>query len=405
MSTLATRPYRRRWLGRVWDRIVLWWQTQFFVIVKIGFFLGFVGKERMSHNNGIGAKGKFIVDLDPLLPFHPYFEKDKEYPCQIRHAAATFYDDAMAAIRSISIKTSDKNWKESLDLELNTGSIGLFWNAVSFFKLAALRDEKYGVEYAKYYKKYPVGKEGARQTLRRNPSSFTNLVYYSKTPLFYNSEGRTRYVKYRVIPFEPVEETGTIAKFSPQWVEPENQRIDPIVNPNTQQALINYQDEEGFSNYHNVDELPNPRSRNYLKEEYKHRVKKGVYERNPVKYVLQAQVREKEEGEDLEIFNCCVDWPQKEFPWLRVGIIEIYKTLDWAESNKLTFSFNNLPKGLGTIPAYSIYDYNSLNYLRKKADWAKKARLIAYKLKGVPDEIPNDNNRNSFTIHDPDRPR
>jgi hypothetical protein len=64
-----------------------------------------------------------------------------------------------------------------------------------------------------------------------------------------------------------------------------------------------------------------------------------------------------------------------------------------------------MPKRLGVIPAKSIYDYNSLNYMRKHIDFAKRIRLWAYKVKGLPPEIPDDDFRNSSWFIDTSRPR
>ena len=46
------------------------------------------------------------------------------------------------------------------------------------------------------------------------------------------------------------------------------------------------------------------------------------------------------------------------------------------------------------IPATSIDDYNSLNYLRAKVDLAKKCRLLAYKLFGMQKPLPDIGPRN-----------
>ena len=345
------------------DRVRLWVFVRFFAMI-IAINMGLRTRERMSHNNGIAAKGKFVMDPDPEIPDHPFFEKGKEFPCQIRHAAATFYDDAMNAIRSIAIKLSDQQYKSPFDLEMNTGSISLFWNARSFWEFALHRKQQWGVEYQEYYKQYPIGVKGAQLALRRNPTSFTNLKYYAKTPFnFIGSDGVQRYAKYRVIPFDDVEETG-INK-GKDLLEPENQRVIP----------------------------GEKRTRNYLKEEFQDRLKV-----QNVKYKLQMQIRDSKPDQDPIIFNCCVDWNEKEFPWRTLGVMEIEEALSWDESNLLTFSINNMPKSLGILPAKSVYDYNSLNYMRSKSEIAKKARLFAYKLRGMPEEIPDNDNRNSSTI-------
>jgi catalase len=380
MDAAIRRPVTRWWISRQWDRVVLFLMSRLFTFA-IALAMGWSTRQRMSHNNGIVARGTFTANPDPAVPPHAMFAPGKSYPCRIRHAAATFYDDAMSTIRSISVKFADSRWESPFDLELNTGSITLFWNAVSFLKLASLRKERYGVEYGEYYKLYPVAKEGARRTLRRDPTSFTNLVYYNKTPLLYVADDGTRYyAKYRVVPFAEDEETGKVAKHSPQWVEPENQRIDPTITP---------------------------RSRNYLKEEFAHRVLHQAAIEEPVKYRLQVQLRKHHDDQDPRIFNCCIDWPmpgeQEEFPWHELGVFEITEPLNWEESLKTTFSFKNMPKSLGVIPARSIFDYNSLNYMRKNIDFAKRVRLFAYKVKGLPPEIPDDDWRNASWFIDQSR--
>ncbi len=90
-----------------------------------------------------------------------------------------------------------------------------------------------------------------------------------------------------------------------------------------------------------------------------------------------------------------VPWDEIAHPWHDLAVIEIDKTLDWKESTLTSFSLNHMPKTLGIIPAKSIYDYNSLNYMRAHSEKARVARLLSYKVFGFPKPIPNDNNRNS----------
>ncbi len=349
--------------GRAWDKFVLYMTSKFFAVV-IAVTLG-LNRERMSHNNGIGAKGSFEVDPDPALPPNEFWQPGRKFPLRIRHAMATFYDDAMGAIRSISIKLADRQLESPFDLNLNTGSQSLFWNVASFIKLATMRRERYGVEYQDFYKAYPDGRVGAIQTLRRHPTSFTNLTYYSKTPLLWMStDGVKHYVKYRIIPYEEVAETGLI--FGDDLIEPEVQRIIP------------------------GDKL----SRNYLKDEFTDRLKNGQI----VKYRFQAQVRKAEPDEDPIIFNCCVDWPEDEFPYRNVGVLTLTEPLSWDESNWTAFSVKNLPESLKILPAHSIYDYNSLNYIRAKSEFARRTRWHMYVIKGMPEEIPYNDHRNSSTI-------
>jgi arachidonate 5-lipoxygenase len=363
MEAITDKP-RRTLLGRWVDKAQLFLTAHAFGLA-IALTMGLKTRERMSHNNGIGAKGNFTFDLDPEIPSHSFFEQGKVMPCQVRHAMATFYDDAMSAIRSLSIKLSEHYYESPFDMNLNTGSISLFWNAASFLKLATMRRQKWGIEYQDYYKKYPIGREGAVQTLRRNPTSFANLTYYAKTPFnFVGNDGIQRYAKYRAIPYDPdTKESGMIPERDK--LEPENQRVIPGER----------------------------RTRNYLKNELTKRLQK-----EKVKYWYQIQIRDAEENQNETIFNCCVDWDEEKYPWRNLGVIELNEIMDWDSSNKIGFGVSNMPKGLDCIPAKSIYDYNSLNYMRARTEIARKARLFGYKIFGKPVEIPENDNRNSSTI-------
>jgi len=336
----------------------LWLYAKAFAFL-IALFVSLPKRQRMSHNNGIAGEGWLKVVDSPTFPPHPFFEKGKVYPVRIRHASATFLDDAMNCIRAISIKFSHHHWESPFDIEMNTGAVSLFWNAVSFLKFAALRDEKWGVEYVEYLRRYPDGVDGNKAALRRDPTSFHNLHYYCKTPfLFLGSDGIKRYAKYRVLPFDPEEETGVECEFS-SW-DLCNQRVRPF-------------------------EL---RGRNYLKYEYEDRVKK-----QGAKYRLQIQLHTASDDDDPEVFNNMIVWDERH-PWHDLAYFTIERTLDWRESTMTTFSVNNMPKTLGVLSAKSIYDYNSLNYLRAHSEIARKARWLSYRIFGMVPPIPNNDNRN-----------
>jgi arachidonate 5-lipoxygenase len=240
----------------------------------------------------------------------------------------------------------------------------LFWSALSFRKFGSLKKEKWAVTYVDFIRKYPQGVSGAIKALRRDPTSFTNLRYYCKTPfLFIGNDGIKYYAKYRVVPFDrSVQETGL--QVNPCDYELSNQRVAP----------------------HNKN------GRNYLKYEYENRVK-----REGAHYTLQIQLLMAHDDESQEVFNNMIEWDEKIYPWLDVANFSITETLDWKESTLSTFSVNNMPKSLGIIPAKSIFDYNSVNYMRAHSEIARKARLWSYKVFGMVPPIPDNDNRNSET--------
>jgi hypothetical protein len=347
------------WLSRIIDKIILWGYSKGFSLM-IALFLSLPDRQRMSHNNGIAGKGWLRIVKEPTFPDHPFFEKNKQFPVRIRHASATYLDDAMNCIRSISIKFSHHYWHSPFDIEMNTGAPGLFWNAVSFLKFASLRSEKYGIQYVEYMRKYPEGARGAKEAMYRDPISFHNIHYYNQTPfLFMGTDGIKRYAKYRVMPADKEAETGLKHEFCD--FELPNQRVLPF----------------------------DTRGRNYLKYEYADRVKK-----QGAKYLMQIQLHTASDSDDPEVFNNLVLWDEDSHPWHDLAHFNIEETLDWKESNMTTFSVNNMPKSLGVLPAKSIYDYNSLNYLRSHSEIARKARWLSYKIFGMVPPIPDNDNRN-----------
>lgn len=83
---------------------------------------------------------------------------------------------------------------------------------------------------------------------------------------------------------------------------------------------------------------------------------------------------------------------------MNVGVIEFNDIMGWDSSNKIGFGASYMPKGRGIIPAKSIYDYNSFNYMRARNEIVIKARSFAYKIKGKPVGIPENDNRIFSTI-------
>jgi len=311
----------------------------------------------MSHNNGVAGKGRLTIVDDPDIPENDFFQGGRQFDIRIRHASATFLDDAMKVIRSCAIKFSDDHFKSPLDLQLNSGEFGVFWSAISFWKFASSRAEKWGVDWVKYNHDYPAGSLGAQKGVRRHATSFHNVRYYSQAPFLYiTPKGIKYYCKYKVRPFEDIPETGIDP--NPSEIDTCNQRILP----------------------HET------RGRNFLKNEYIKRVKE-----QGAKYRLQIQYRMAAEDDDPEIFNNMKPWDEKRFPWKDLAEFEITETLDWKESSRTTFSLKNMPKSLGIIPANSVYDYNSMNYMRANTEFARKVRLLSYKIFGYPGPIMCEN--------------
>jgi len=341
-----------------WDKFYLWIFATFFTLF-IGIFLAARGI-RMSHNNGIAGTGTLRIVDNPDVPDNDFFVPGRQFNIRVRHASVTFLDDAMRVVRSCSIKFSDHYFDSPMDILLNSGKFSVFWSAISFWKFARLRQERWGVDWVTYNKNYPKGALSAQYASRRHATSFHNVRYHTQSPfLFISTQGIKYYCKYKVRPYEDIPETG------------EDPNPDPRESVN--QRILKHE----------------TRSRNFLKDEYEARVKE-----QGAKYRLQIQFRMASDDDDPEIFNNMKVWDEERFPWHDIAEFEVNKILDWEESTKTTFSLNNMPKSLGIIPAKSVYDYNSMNYMRSKTEFARKIRLLHHRLFGYPKPIPNDDNRN-----------
>jgi arachidonate 5-lipoxygenase len=126
------------------------------------------------------------------------------------------------------------------------------------------------------------------------------------------------------------------------------------------------------------------RSPNYLKQEFAERVRRGA-----VSYILQIQFHTPEPGESPEIFNCNVEWDPETHPFIDIARVEIDAVLSFDENNLMRFSIRHHPASLALLPAASIDDYNSVNYMRARSGVAKYFRVLSYKVLGMPEPKPD----------------
>lgn len=346
-------------MRRLYDKFVLWWYSTFFcwalVIVQ-----SLIRRRKMSHNNGIAAAGRLRIVDNPQFPAADFFEPGREFPCRVRHATVSMMDDAQLTVKSASIKFADAAVDSPCDIEMNTGR-SLFWSAANFFEFVRNQHEHGGIQYESFYLKYPAGRDAGQDSLALNPSSYSRLDYRSQCPfLFMAKDGKRRYVNFRLIPAD--------------------RAIEPLVN------------DEAHIGVFFGDQRVRPgetRNRNVLKHEYAKRLESG-----PIEYMLQLQLHEATDSDSPLIFCSNKVWDEATHPWMDLARVTIDRLLTYEEQLLMYFSLNNMPTSLGLIEATSIHDYNSLNYMRAKADPAKKARLLAYKWFGMPKALPDDGPRN-----------
>jgi catalase len=313
----------------------------------------FVTRGRMSHENGIVVRGRVKLVDDPRFPAHPFFSSGRDFPCRLRHASVSYLDDAALVVRGTGLKFADTDYESPLDLLMNTGEAAPFYDAWTFVQFMYLTIRGRNPHAISYMKKYPLAARGVQVSLRRNPESFARMSYYSKTPFRFDADdGVPRYVKFRMLPEHDGPESG-------------------IPDAKSLQRPWEQQPEPGED-----------RSQTYLKDEYRRRV-----ESEGAHYRLELQLHPMHPDEHREvILNASIAWDEAAHPWYPLGSVEIDEVLSFEEGNRSRFTPSNHPPSMGFIKPLSIHDPPSLDLLRERGIWARRARLLGYRIFGMPGE-------------------
>ncbi|CRI65910.1 putative Arachidonate 15-lipoxygenase [Thiocapsa sp. KS1] len=339
------------------------------VIITLITINSIVTRRRMSHENGLVVRGQVRILANLDLPPNGFFTPGKVFPCRLRHASVSFLDDAALAVRGASLKFSDEAVDSPFDMLMNNGNSTPFWNMDTFFQFTLARIRGGRAHLIDYFKRNPRCYMNVRDALRRDPSSFANLYYYSQIPLRFIAEDAVkRYAKFRLIPWDEIREEDGI---------PDE---DDLRTPWFQEAKPN--------------EL---RGRNYLKDEYRKRL-----DNRHVRYRFQIQLLEWRDSDDRDYeLSSLYPWNEEECPWRDLAEVIIAEALDDAEGNECLFSLRHLPASvLRTIPARHFRDGPSIDYLRLAGWWPRRARLLMYRLRGQPPRIPDERNETTDAYAD-----
>ncbi len=296
-------------------------------------FKALVTGRRATHMRGVGGRGTIRIVDHPEFPEHEFLQARRVFPCRIRHANASFYDDAAIQVRGCSLKFADSDWESPLDIITNSGAVQAFWSFDSFMAFVNARvkcREDYWDPQREFMHVLPTAYVGTIESVRSAPTSWAEVVYHSCVVFpFRARDGKSRYVKYRIILDGLTQESGLtdLAMQHEPWVQ-------------RRPANDNH-----------------PRS--YLVEEYRERLKKG-----PVVYRLQMQCREWTTGETYEFFNPSRYWDETQHPWLDVATVEITEALEDAATERMRMWLGHQPPSLGVTDANSAVDYRSLVYAR-----------------------------------------
>ena len=315
---------------------------------------------RATHTTGVAGRGKLTIVSSPTFPEHPFFEAGKSFGCRLRHANASYNDDAAAVVRSCSIKFADSASASPLDVIMNSGPIGAFWNIESFMDFVQARvgtkpTEDDWESQKDWTMRRPMGFVGSIESIRIGPSSFADMAYYSKVVFpFVGKDGQDRYCKYRVMRVGLDKESG-------------------LPTPDRQRTI--------WAQGRNPDDT---RPFDYLRQEYAGRVAKG-----PVEYMLQIQIRDADPETDThEVFNMCHLWCEKSYPWHDLAHVQVEEILTEEEVELMKMWLGNQPVGLGLLEAYSVLDYRSMAHARALVyPGGQLAREIYRLTKGAPPSL------------------
>jgi Lipoxygenase len=317
----------------------------------------FVTRMRMSHENGIVARGRIRVLDDLTIPENDFFVPGREFPCRLRHASVSLMDDAGLFVRAASLKFANADIESPLDLLMNGGTAAPFWNMHTFAQFMYARMRGGRAHLIPYFQANPRCFENVRNALRLRPDSFASLRYYTQTPFEFRAhDGRLRYCKFRLLPEDRCVDTGI-------------PREEDLQTPWFQEAR--------------PGEALSP---NYLKDEYMERVRN-----RGAKYHLEMQLHEWWPHDQREvILNSLYAWEESAHPWIPVANVHIDSIHEQDPYGyRCVFEINHRPECVRLIEPQSIYDPPSMEYLRVGSALATRLRLIGIKLFGPPRPVPH----------------
>ena len=348
----------------LWERFRLWFWGKFFIFL-IALGAG-SRRRRMSHNQGTAGRGKLRIVDNPQFPETEFFEPGREFPCRLRHGCVSFVDDTVNEVRSATLKFADTNFRSPLDIQMNTGDHCFFWTAYTFLQFAFWRHPHDAIQYEKYYKTYGWGRRSAASAFRRAPTSYATMHYHSHTPFAWHAkDGKPRYVRFRLIRGDR----------GPELDAPDPAYVDEAEK-----------DEKYASILANQRCLASEtRGVNYLTNEWRERIKHA-----PVSYILQVQLHEVSPSDPPEVRNALLPWDEATHPYVDLATVSISEVLPYDEQCMMAFEITNLPRSMSILPAASVHDFNSLNYMRKQSIWAIRTRRFLQRIFGAPTATPDD---------------
>jgi hypothetical protein len=269
------------------------------------------------------TSGGFFEDEAPPDPPEDTESHQQRFEVVVRFST-NGPDDAGVASRGAALQLV--NWRrERFDLMLNTGAFMGANNLVEF-TLVHLAQSLGSRAYSWLMRRWPRLREAAVAGLRRAPSCYSHLIYYSQTVRFWSTGDDDRLlVRYRLVPLP-------------------KEAIDSCPGVKKDQELVSLRRAEGEW-----------RPPDYLKQVLKRRI-----ESKRLKMQLEAQFHDPENGTGVEWFSPSVDWSPQTHAWIKLGEVVLERALPDSEAEAMCFNPAITPASLGTPVSPHVLDPRSI---------------------------------------------
>lgn len=321
--------------------LTLWCMRAFFVAGS------FFRKGRATHRRGVAGVGRFVVDPELALPHHDFFTPGRVYRATLRHGNVANDDDAGLDIRGAALKLVDLEDpdKPGLDLIMNTGEV-TFSTARVFFRYARATAPRPWHDtptnergLRRFLERDPRARAQFVEALRRAPSSFASLAYYSKIVYAYRAlDGRRRYARFRLVPDGVDVDSGL-------------------------------PDDHDLAAPWSAERRPGEtRPHDYLRQEFKQRLSAP----EGVRYHLELQLREPPDDNEVDpaLFDPGERWPDA---WQRLGTVHLTRRASDVEAEQLWFDLDHHPTSLDLLESFSPDDFHSVAWTRIRIYRASQA--------------------------------
>ena len=300
----------------------------------------------------------------PVKP-PPILCDGRTYPVRLRHSNLSPFDgwdDAGLSFRGAALKFADVDVGGPLDLVMNSGMRGFFWNGKTLFGISKYPPRSQGKKLAgrkEYFRTHPSMPYGLFHCIRRAPESYSRVCYATKFPIHFRAlDGVERLVRFRLV---PIADWNGIADDSGLTDEDHENRLKSRM----------YQTPWDIEARRDPDD---DRPDDYLHTELGERIARD----GAIRYRLQMQLWESSEGDEpWRVFNPNLPW---ELPWLDLAELEMTGELSKDVTERMQVNPSNVPDSLALIETGCEEDPNSIHYIRQRAyAWSQGTRLFRRK--------------------------